>query len=396
MEETFKQENGYLIIFKFYVKSSDMKYFIVFLFSVPSILFAQNTITSSIMHDDLEREYILYVPASYDGSAAVPLILNYHGFGSNAEQQMFYGDFRGLADSLGFLVVHPLGTPLQGNNHWNVGGWTVGSTVDDVGFTGALLDTLIENYSIDEQRIYSTGMSNGGFMSYLLACQMSDRIAAIASVTGSMTPETYDNCNAKRPVPVLEIHGTSDEVVNYDGTFFAKPIPTVIEYWVSHNNNNATAELIEIENTVLEDYSMVEHYIYKEGDKGARVEHMKVLGGAHTWPGSAIPFQGTNMDINASTEIWKFFSNYTLDGSVVHNVDQHIQQLELFPNPASTSIHVSYDKKASYRILNQLGQLTMNGEMDKSNSTIDVSNLKNGLYYIQIDDTISKFLIVKE
>ena len=162
------------------------------------VLPAQQTITATIEHDGLEREYILYVPAAYSPDEAVPLVLNFHGYTSNATEQMFYGNFRPLANVHNFLIVHPEGTDDDsGNAHWNVG-WG-GSTVDDVGFTAALLDTLEAAYNINTDRIYSTGMSNGGFMSYQLACAMSDRIAAIASVTGSMNPGQSEACQANRP-----------------------------------------------------------------------------------------------------------------------------------------------------------------------------------------------------
>jgi len=146
---------------------------------------AQQTINGTLEHDGLMREYILYVPANYTGTEEVPLLFNFHGYGSNASQQMFYGDFRPIADTEGFIIVHPMGTvDNTGTTHFNVGWGT--STIDDVGYTEALIDDLSSNYPIDAKRIYSTGMSNGGFMSYTLACELSDRIAAIASVTGTM------------------------------------------------------------------------------------------------------------------------------------------------------------------------------------------------------------------
>ena len=170
---------------------------------------AQQTINGSITHDGIQRDYILYIPEIYDGSTAVPLVLNFHGFGSSASQQMFYGDFRDIADTEGFLLVHPEGTSSIGDQFWNVGfPGNSSSTIDDVGFTEALIDELATLYAIDLDRVYATGMSNGGFMSFLLACQLSEKIAAVASVTGSMTQDTFDDCNAQHPTPVLQIHGT--------------------------------------------------------------------------------------------------------------------------------------------------------------------------------------------
>ncbi|MCF8247979.1 MAG: hypothetical protein K9J37_22640 [Saprospiraceae bacterium] len=160
---------------------------------------AQQTINGSIMHDGIQRNYVLFIPAIYAGDSPVPLVLNFHGYTSSAEQQMFYGNFRPIADTANFIIVHPQGTLFNSNTHFNVGGWTIRSTVDDVGFTAALIDSHAATYNINLNRVYSTGMSNGGFMSFLLACQLSDKIAAIASVTGSMTPEAFNSCNPQHP-----------------------------------------------------------------------------------------------------------------------------------------------------------------------------------------------------
>ncbi len=205
----------------------------IFIIGIPFIGFAQQTLDGSIIHDGMQRDYIIYIPGNYSGSTSVPLVINFHGLGSNATEQMWYGDFRSIADTSGFLIVHPEGTLYNGSAHWNVGGFTVGSTVDDVGFTDALIDSLSVMYNIDLTRVFATGMSNGGFMSFLLASQLSEKIAAIASVTGSMTPETYNNSNPQHPTPIMQIHGTADNLVPYGGVFYSKSIEDVLNYWVS-------------------------------------------------------------------------------------------------------------------------------------------------------------------
>jgi polyhydroxybutyrate depolymerase len=177
---------------------------------------AQQTINASITNGGIQRDYILYVPANYTGTSGVPLLFNFHGFTSNATQQMFYGDFRSIADTAGFIIVHPEGTlDNNGITHFNVG-WGA-STVDDVAFSSALIDSISAQYNIDQDRVYSTGMSNGGFMSFKLACELSDRIAGIASVTGSILPLTLSNCNALHSTPIMQIHGTTDGTVPYNG-----------------------------------------------------------------------------------------------------------------------------------------------------------------------------------
>ncbi|MEP6796462.1 MAG: PHB depolymerase family esterase, partial [Saprospiraceae bacterium] len=289
-----------------------MKLFsIYFILCLPLLVISQQTINGSIMHDGLQRDYILYIPASYVPGHSAPLVLNFHGYTSNAFEQMFYGDFRPIADTAGFLVVHPMGTVDQlGNTHWNVG-WG-SSNVDDVGFTAALIDSLSAQYDINQDRIYSTGMSNGGFFTYKLACELSDRIAAIASVTGTMNTGQTTTCHPQHPMPVMEIHGTSDPTVAYDGTVFFTAIPTVLAYWATFNACHTPPDIDNIPDINTSDGCTAVHYVYANGTNGVEVEHYKIINGVHAWPGSAFGGVGTNQDVNASKEIWRFFSKYDI------------------------------------------------------------------------------------
>ena len=363
--------------------------FVVFTFSS----FAQQTINASITHDGIQRNYILYIPEIYDGNTAVPLILNFHGFGSNAAQQMFYGDFRDIADTEGFLLVHPEGTTFIGNQFWNVGFPGISSTIDDVGFTEALIDELATLYAIDLDRVYATGMSNGGFMSFLLACQLSEKIAAVASVTGSMTQDTFDDCNAQRPTPVLQIHGTEDDVVLYNGNTLSIPIADVISYWVDYNNCETTPTTITFPDIDPSDGSTIEHSVYEDGDNGITTEHMKVIGGGHTWPGSVINTGGTNQDIDASMEIWLFFSRFDINGPLSTD-DFENNQVTIYPNPTQSHINLSlnYAKEVHYKLFSPLGKQLMTGTITSSNQEIDISHLPSNIYFLKVDNQVFKIL----
>ena len=354
---------------------------------------AQQTINGSMIHDGIQRDYILYIPAIYDGNTDVPLILNFHGFGSNANQQLVYGDFRDIADKEGFLLVHPEGTLLNGNQHWNVGSFTIGSTTDDVSFTEALIDELANQYAINLDRVYATGMSNGGYMSFLLACQLSEKIAAVASVTGSMTPETYNACNAQHPTPILQIHGTGDSTVPYNGDTWTRSIEDVISYWANYNNcetNPTTTALADIDPS---DGSTVEHIVYIDGDNGLTTEHMKVIGGGHTWPGSAFNFPGTNYDINASMEIWQFFSRFDINGTLSVNKFDN-RQVIIYPNPTNSKINLSlnFSEELNYELFSSLGKLLVIGTIKTNNQEIDLSNLSPNIYYLKLSNQVFKIL----
>ena len=355
--------------------------------------FAQETINASITHDGIQRNYILYIPEIYDGNTAVPLILNFHGFGSNAAQQMFYGDFRDIADTEGFLLVHPEGTTFIGNQFWNVGFPGISSTIDDVGFTEALIDELATLYAIDLDRVYATGMSNGGFMSFLLACQLSEKIAAVASVTGSMTQDTFDDCNAQRPTPVLQIHGTEDDVVLYNGNTLSIPIADVISYWVDYNNCETTPTTTTFPDIDPSDGSTIEHSVYEDGDNGITTEHMKVIGGGHTWPGSVINTGGTNQDIDASMEIWLFFSRFDINGPLSTD-DFENNQVTIYPNPTQSHINLSlnYSIDVHYKLFSLLGQQLMDGIITSSNQEIDISHLPSNIYFLKVGNQVFKIL----
>jgi len=365
-----------------------MKNLLIILVILPLFIKAQQTVNSSIEHDGLTRDYILYIPANYNGTEAFPLILNFHGYGSNAFEQMNYGDFRPIADTAGFLVVQPQGELLNGITHWNVGGWTIGSSVDDVGFTAALIDSLSALYNIDETRVYATGMSNGGFMSFLLACQLGDKIAAVAPVAGSMTPETYDECTPEHSMPILQFHGTTDNVVPYDGAIWTKPVQDAIDYWVDYNNCYPLPTTIQIPDSDPNDGSTVEHIIYPTGDNGVSTEHFKIYGGGHTWPGSAFGGSGTNYDIDASAEIWKFFLKYDINGSVLPtSIENSVSsEIKVFPNPSNGKFFINLGSLKKYEVCvySVDGRKVYNTNLNGSSETLkfDVSYLQAGIYLL--------------
>ena len=343
-----------------------MKKLLAFLICLPLFTFGQQTINASITHGGLERDYTLYIPASYSTGTDLPLVLNFHGYTSNAWQQAFYSNFNTVSDEEGFIIVYPEGTEDNtGTSHWNVG-WG-GSTVDDIGFTSALIDSISAEYSINQDRVYSTGMSNGGFMSYQLACELSDRIAAIASVTGSMNMGWFNSCNPNHPMPVMEIHGTLDLSVSYNASSFTESIPDILDFWANFNNCNSTAIVINVPNTSTTDGCTAEHHIWENGNNGSTVEHYKIIGGEHSWPGSLLSNGVTNQDIDASEKIWEFFSKYDINGLI---------------SPTSIS-NITTDKLPNLiKIVDVLGRVTS----PKPNTP---------LFYIYEDEMVEQKIVIK-
>ena len=253
--------------------------------------------TKELIVNGTTREYIIYVPENYTGTSSLPLLLSFHGLTSNMEFNFNYTNFDQLAEDENFIVVHPNGISNT---------WTVSANDDtDINFIVALLNQLEEDYNIESNRIYSTGMSMGGFFSFSLACRLSDRIAAVASVTGSMYQPAINNCSPVKPMPILQIHGTEDVIVQYSS------VAGLLDFWTSHNNTDDLPIIFNIPDSDTGDGSTVERFEYLNGDSDVEVQHLKITGGGHEWPG----FQG-NMDINASEEVWNFVKAFDLNGKI--------------------------------------------------------------------------------
>lgn len=363
-------------------------YFLLISICLLNKLHAQVTLVDTIQVAGLDRYYRVYTPAMYDGSMPVPLLLNLHGYSSNAFQQEFYGEFRNIADTANFIIVCPDGTTDGfGFQFWNC--FTADNIgVDDVQFLSQLIDTISAEYTIDANRIYSTGMSNGGFMSYTLAGELSDRIAAVASVTGSISYDRFPAIAPSHPTPVMEIHGTADGTVPYYGSDIFLPIEDVVDYWVNYNGCNPTAEVIEVPDINPGDGCTATHFIYSGGANGTNVELFRINDGGHTWPGTIFLLGVTNKDINASLEIWKFFSKYRLDVLNNTNEQQALENLQIHvtPNPAWEKITVTTNNNA---VISHIAVIDINGKTvleDKTNwiatAEISIQNISPGIYTV--------------
>jgi polyhydroxybutyrate depolymerase len=268
---------------------------------------SSQVVEESILYDGLARHYLVYEPPGLKAPMAV--VLSLHGYGSSASHQMRYTNMNAVADTAGFIVVYP----DAAGNRWNSGiadnpRWPT-PKVDDVGFIDALIDALEREYSIDLDRVYVCGMSNGGFMSFRLACQLSHRISAVASVTGVISANTALDCTPQEPVPVFYIHGTDDPTVPYNGTFGWLSAEQTVNHWASIHGC-FRADTTALPDTDPLDGSTVTKITYADSSGNAEVIFCEIAGGGHTWPGA--PFDllrggHTNRDINASEEIWRFF-----------------------------------------------------------------------------------------
>ncbi len=359
---------------------------IIVFFFITSIHFSfgQTNVYDSLEVDGITRVYRLYIPASYTGTEAVPLVLNLHGYGSNSLEQFLYGNFINIADTANFIIAMPEGTvDLVGNLSWNTFGL---SSVDDIGFLSQFIDFVSSQYNIDQERIYSAGMSNGGFMSYDLACLLGNKITAIASVTGSMNVLRIADCNPGRAVPVMQIHGTMDGTVPYLGNIAFAPIDSVVSFWRANNTciSNATFENVPDINTT--DNCTAEHYVWDCPITSSSVEFYKIIGGNHSWPGALVNINTTNMDFSASAEIWRFFSQYKLSDFITLGFAEAKDEeaIKVYPNPSDGQFKLAFEdaQERQIEIMDVSGRIIYSTTIFNSTETIDIQ--ESGLYMCRI------------
>ena len=344
---------------------------------------AQTNIDASIVHDGLIRSYRLYIPAKYKAGTNVPMVINMHGYGSTNIQQEFYGEFRPIADTANFMIAFPNGSLDASNKQFFNCLFDNISNVDDVGFISAMIDTISAKYSIDKNAIYATGMSNGGFMSYELACKLSNRIAAIASVAGIELYTHYNSCKPDHPVPIMHIHGTNDGTVAYTGSAVWVPVETLVTSWVDFNKCDKTPVVTDVPDINKNDGCTAVHYVYENGVNGSTVEFYKVVGGDHSWPGAPLNLNTTNYDFNASKEIWRFFRKYKLNKLTETNGPATLG-FKVFPNPSNNQFILRFPDYTGKTIwvTNAIGQQVL---FLKSNNIEGEFNItEKGLYFISV------------
>lgn len=386
-------------------------YTLLFLVLVSFSFLKAQTTNEVLSHDGLNREYILHIPASYDPNVACPLILSLHGLGDNIANFSQAG-LHQVADTANFIVVTPqaiefsyLGFPV--GTAWNsgVGAYVDGSSIgfpitdtvfpnediDDVSFLNALIDAISADFNVDMERVYATGFSMGGFMSNRLAVELNNKIAAIASVSGTLGANV-NTINAT-PIPVMHIHGTADATISYDGnnpngdlyTILGDSVPGLLEFWVANNECDQTP--IYNANYATVSGHVVEHFKWENGLDSTVVEHLKVNGGDHEWFAPFYP-----------REIWKFFKqhkNKEIELPSAIKDENELSDLILYPNPSKNIIQLnSVASINSLRVFNAQGQEVLYLENE---TILNIQHLNDGIYFMVVEakDSIKKLSFVK-
>jgi polyhydroxybutyrate depolymerase len=271
---------------------------------------APGVTSETLTTTDGVREYRLAIPDGYTGKKPLPLVLNFHGLASNAEQQAVYSELEAKGPARHYIVITPQGQPLAGFRIWNV--LPESTSPDDLGFSGALIDNAAATLCIDTRRVYATGMSNGGGMAAYLGCNLGSRLAAIAPVAGVNLE--FAPCTSEERVPVIAFHGQQDRIVPYFGGPLGilllqdRILPSAVEAvtaWGERNGCKLQPKLKMVSAHVqLTDYSGC--------DAKTDVRFYSVSDGGHTWPGSIPvgPLGETTAEINAADLILDFFDKH--------------------------------------------------------------------------------------
>ena len=274
-----------------------------------------------------KRTYFLHVPPNSSKRTSMPLLVALHGGGGTGSgfPNFLQGRFQALADRDGFVVVFPSAIKKNWNDGRTARLKPGQKDIDDVGFIEQIVTTIASDYPIARDKLFITGMSNGGWMSARMLCEIPELFAGAALVASTLSEGYFPKCNPANNTSILVINGTEDPLLPYDGGPTAsignqeelRIIGTqgFIDFWAKHNDCNTTPILEELPDKRRFDGTTISKYTYTACQKGTKVILYKIIGGGHTWPGQK-PMLGSKMilgreskEINACDEIWEFFQS---------------------------------------------------------------------------------------
>lgn len=350
---------------------------------------AQTNIT--LNHNGVDRDVVYYLPTTYSPGQQLPLLIVLHGLTQSGPGIMAITGFNEIAEQNQFIVCYPSGL----NAAWNADMNLTVSTADDKGFIETLAQYFQTNFTTDPLKQYLCGFSNGGFMSHKMACESSMCFAAIATVSGNMSDITYANCNPQFTPAVLHIHGTADGVVPYGGgAGTGVSVDQTMEKWRGFLSCDVTPTVLTMPNTSLIDLSSPQRYTYTNCI--ADLQHIKVNGGGHQWPGIATLVGGVgtiNMDFFSPQVIWNFLSGKACPSNGLSSISDE-SEIAVYPNPTSGVLNIEKSGLWTFEIIDQRGVVQLLGNQS---TEISMDQFTEGIYLLKIvsDDAFVIKRIVK-
>jgi polyhydroxybutyrate depolymerase len=335
----------------------------------------------SINHNGVNRVYFYYTPSDYSPSQSLPLLIVLHGLTQTGGGVMDITNFNTIAEQEKFIVVYPSGL----NNAWNANMNVSVSTADDKGFLEALIGHFQQNFNTNPSKQYLCGFSNGAFMSHKMACESDLCFAGIATISGTMSDTVYANCNPSKATSVLHIHGTADAVVPYNGgAATGASVDQTIQKWRSFLGCSTNPTTSDFQNTNLFDLSTAQRITYSNCGEQT-LEHIKVIGGGHQWPGISTWNGGVgtiNMDFYSPQIIWDFLAPKTCQ-TLGYQEDEIAY--EIYPNPAGLEVTIkSFGGIDKVLIQDLTGKKVVEKQLFAELETIGISGLKPGMYLVSV------------
>lgn len=353
-------------------------------------VFAQQT-NESISIGTENRTYVQYLPTGFNqNTESLPVVFILHGLGDVATNMAGIGT-NNIADTARFITIYPQGTVNAfGSTGWN-NGTLLATTSDDIGLMNALMNNMIDNYNVDPTRVYVTGFSMGGIMSYHLACAMNDRIAAIASMSGTMSTDDIANCNPTYKTPVMHLHGTADGTVPFNSGALPSLslVPETMDFWIGQHSCSGVTDSTQIPNTASDGIT-TDRFIWTGCTPNEGLELWRMNGADHVY------MSKPSNDFTEANEIWRFFMKWSHPNPTA-SINEIAGQLNvnLFPNPAKESITISSASNIEISIVDINGKVCSINNIPSGDTTLDVSNLDAGIYLVQGSNGYSERLVIQ-
>jgi len=346
----------------------------------------------TMLFGSLTRSYCIYVSPNYNPSDSASLVITLHGLGDNMTNFSELG-FNYIADTANIIVICPQAvSDAFAGTAWNSGAGAMGyypnSTIDDVGFINALVDTARANYSIDSTKVYLCGFSMGGFMTERMALESNSKFAAFASMSGTIG-SGITVFNPGRPIRIAHFHGTSDPTVAFTGNSYGIDADSLINFWVLNNGGSFAHDSIQYLNTVNDNIT-VDRFKYSTGNPDNEVWFFRMNGADHT-----VLYKPTN-DITEIYEVWLFFRNIIDPTAGITATNSEKKNIQIYPNPASDFINVVLPKtseKLYVELYNPQGARVYSELVRDSFHHISLSNANvgNGIYLLRVSGATVNF-----